>query len=436
MTESSINQKLKESGIEWVGLIPSSWRVVKNNRLFQISKTIVGDAWEDTQLLSLTKNGIVQKNINDGGGKQPDSFSTYQLVEKNDLVLCLFDIDVSAVFSGRSNYSGMISPAYKVIKCTDIIIPEYAEWWFSAVNSGRYYLMYTKSLRQTIDNDNFGNILTLVPPLEEQRRIANYLNARCKKIDELIREAEESIAEYIELKQAVIYEKVIGGLDESVPMKESGMDFVGRIPEKWEVRRFIYSNRVRGRLGWKGLKADEYVDEGYPFLSAFNIVNNHLSWDELNYITKERYDESPEIMLSVGDIVLVKDGAGIGKCARIDELPMGEATVNSSLAVITPNDDIYYKYEYYYFMSPVFQNIIARLKNGMGVPHLTQEAMKEIYIPVPPMDEQIRIAEYLDEHIFELDYLINEKNELIKDLMAYKTALVYETVTGKLRKEE
>lgn len=424
---------MKESGIEWVGLIPDDWKIAKNNRLFNISKQLVNGNWKNTQLLSLTKSGIIEKNINDGGGKQPESFGTYQYVEKDDIVLCLFDIDVSAVFSDRSKYDGMISPAYRVMKCTDAILPVYAKWWFDAVNIGRYYLIYTKSLRKTIDADGFGNILTVVPPLSEQQAIADYLDETCSQIDEIITEAKESIDEYKELKQSVIFEAVTKGLDKDIEMKNSEVEGMGFIPKKWSVVRFMKVNYVRARLGWKGLKAEEYVDVGYPFLAAYHIVNNHLCWESLNCITKERYDESPEIKLSIGDLVLVKDGAGIGKCARIDEMPLGEATVNSSLSVITPNKLLDYRYEYYYFMSPLFQNIIARLKNGMGVPHLTQESMKDIYLPLPSKKEQQAIADYLDNKVVELDSLITEKESLINDLEAYKKSLIYEVVTGKRR---
>ena len=424
---------MKESGIEWVGLIPDDWKIAKNNRLFNISKQLVNGNWKNTQLLSLTKSGIIEKNINDGGGKQPESFGTYQYVEKDDIVLCLFDIDVSAVFSDRSKYDGMISPAYRVMKCTDAILPVYAKWWFDAVNIGRYYLIYTKSLRKTIDADGFGNILTVVPPLSEQQAIADYLDETCSQIDEIITEAKESIDEYKELKQSVIFEAVTKGLDKDIEMKNSEVEGMGFIPKKWSVVRFMKVNYVRARLGWKGLKAEEYVDVGYPFLAAYHIVNNHLCWESLNCITKERYDESPEIKLSIGDLVLVKDGAGIGKCARIDEMQLGEATVNSSLSVITPNKLLDYRYEYYYFMSPLFQNIIARLKNGMGVPHLTQESMKDIYLPLPSKKEQQAIADYLDNKVVELDSLITEKESLINDLEAYKKSRIYEVVTGKRR---
>lgn len=237
---------MKESGIEWVGLIPDDWKIAKNNRLFNISKQLVNENWKNTQLLSLTKSGIIEKNINDGGGKQPESFGTYQYVEKDDIVLCLFDIDVSAVFSDRSKYDGMISPAYRVMKCTDAILPVYAKWWFDAVNIGRYYLIYTKSLRKTIDADGFGNILTVVPPLSEQETIADYLDETCSKIDEIIAEAKASIDEYENLRQSIIYEILTKGPDDNVEMKDSGVEWIGKVPSHWMIGKVKYGTTKVG----------------------------------------------------------------------------------------------------------------------------------------------------------------------------------------------
>lgn len=303
------------------------------------------------------------------------------------------------------------------------------------------YVIENMNLGESIDKttiphiyfSSYGNNYIPYPSPDEQQAIANYLDEICSKIDEIIAEAKASIDKYKELKQAVIFEVVTKGLDKNVEMKDSGVEWMGVIPSKWSVVRFMKVNYVRARLGWKGLKAEEYVDVGYPFLAAYHIVNSHLCWENMNCITQERYEESPEIKLSIGDLVLVKDGAGIGKCARIDDMPLGEATVNSSLSVITPNELLDYRYEYYYFMSPLFQNIIARLKNGMGVPHLTQESMKDIYLPLPSKKEQKAIADYLDNKVVELDSLIAEKESLINDLEAYKKSLIYEVVTGKRR---
>ena len=270
-----------------------------------------------------------------------------------------------------------------------------------------------------------------LPPIGEQQRIAEFLDVKCREIDGLITLQEQMIAQLTDYKQSVITEIVTKGLIPDAQLVPSGIDWIAVIPKGWKNVRFYYSNWIRGRLGWKGLKSEEYTESGYPFLSAFNIINNKLDWSDINYINQERYDESPEIKLKVGDILLVKDGAGIGKCARIDELPLGESTVNSSLAVITPKAFLNYKYLYYYLQSNSFWSIINLLLVGMGVPHLTQTNMKNIKMPLPPLEEQVVIAEYLDAKCGEIDRLIETKRQKIETLKEYKKSVIYEAVTGK-----
>ena len=137
-------------------------------------------------------------------------------------------------------------------------------------------------------------------------------------------------------------------------------------------------------------------------------------------------------MLKKGDIVLVKDGAGIGKCAKIDNLPHGTATTNGSLAVITPTfGKLDYNYLYFYLQSAMFQNYILRIMNGMGVPHLSQEELRKIKIPFPPIDEQIEIAKYLEKKQSDIDMAILEKIKQLDALKQYKRSFIFEYVTGK-----
>lgn len=423
---------MKESGIEWVGLIPDTWSVIPNKYVMHKEKNLC-KKWTGEEVMSLTMNGVIVRDLQNPTGKMPATFDGYQYIEDGDLLMCLFDIDVTPRCVGKVTYDGVTSPAYSNFKVHDNASRDYFYYYYLMVDNTKELLHLAKNLRHSFTEEQLGQLKVPMPPLSEQKVIADYLDETCSQIDEIIVEAKKSIDEYKELKQSVIFEAVTKGLDKDVEMKNSEVKGMGFIPKKWSVVRFMKVNYVRARLGWKGLKAEEYVDVGYPFLAAYHIVNNHLCWESLNCITKERYDESPEIKLSIGDLVLVKDGAGIGKCARIDEMPLGEATVNSSLSVITPNKLLDYRYEYYYFMSPLFQNIIARLKNGMGVPHLTQESMKDIYLPLPSKKEQRAIADYLDNKVVELDSLITEKESLINDLEAYKKSMIYEVVTGKRR---
>ena len=154
----------------------------------------------------------------------------------------------------------------------------------------------------------------------------------------------------------------------------------------------------------------------------------------LNYITQERYDESPEIKLNIGDVLLVKDGAGVGKSARVDSLPCGGTAPNSSIGVITPYNSMSYRYVCYYIQSPVFSNFVGLLYNGMGVPHLTQEILKTIRILMPPLDEQQSICDYLDEKCAEFDTIKSDIQSQIEALEEYKKSLVFRVVSKGIKK--
>ena len=286
-------------------------------------------------------------------------------------------------------------------------------------------------IRINLRQDKLACCDIIIPSRLEQDRIADYLDEKCGEIDSLIGLQEQMIEKLKAYRQSVITEAVTKGLDPNAKLVPSGIDWVGDMPERWAIGRFYFLNWIRARLGWRGLKAEEYTETGFPFLSAFNIINNRLDWSNINFINQERYDESPEIKLNIGDVLLVKDGAGIGKCARIDELPYGPATVNGSLAVITPNKELHYKFLYYYLQSNPFWHIINLLLVGMGVPHLTQTNMKSIYMPLPIVEEQQSIASYLDEKCSDIDRLIGLKQQKIELLKDYKKSVIFEAVTGK-----
>ena len=424
---------MKESGIEWVGLIPDDWKIAKNNRLFNISKQLVNENWKNTQLLSLTKSGIIEKNINDGGGKQPESFGTYQYVEKDDIVLCLFDIDVSAVFSDRSKYDGMISPAYRVMKCTDAILPVYAKWWFDAVNIGRYYLIYTKSLRKTIDADGFGNILTVVPPLSEQETIADYLDETCSKIDEIIAEAKASIDEYENLRQSIIYEILTKGPDDNVEMKDSGVEWIGKVPSHWMIGKVKYGTTKVGSGKTPKGGTEVYMTSGVMFLRSQNIYNDGLRLDNPYYISEEIDEEMKNTRVQKNDVLLNITGGSIGRCCIFDgSIP--NANVNQHVCIIRVNSSVFLpEYMHLFWISPIGQISIKSYQTGGNREGMSAEAIKNTPIPIIPIGEQRRIVDLIKPKIDDFNSLISEKESLINDLEAYKKSLIYEVVTGKRR---
>lgn len=419
--------KLKDSGIPWIGAIPEHWNASKIGQLYDNRYERVSD--KDFEPLSVTMQGILPQLET---AAKTDDGDNRKLVKKGDFAI-----------NSRSDRRGScgISPQDGSVSLINLILAprtsmnaDYYNWLFhTSLFADEFYSWGHGIVADlwTTRWQEMKNIAIPVPPLEEQERIAAWLDDKCGEIDELIDVEQQMISELEAYRQAVITEAVTHGLNPDVTTKQTSIEGIDGIPEAWSEANLLKVIYLRARLGWRGLKAEEYVEDGYPFLSAFNIVNNQLLWENLNFINQQRYDESPEIKLSVRDILIVKDGAGIGKCARVDSLPLGESTVNSSLGVITVSDRLFYSYLFYFFLSSPFQNNVYLLKNGMGVPHLTQENLKSVRIPLPPISEQQEIAQYLDAKCAEIDELINVKQEKVETLKQYRQSLIFEAVTGK-----
>lgn len=438
----------KDSGVKWLGEIPSHWEVEPFGKHFSFRKGLpitkanlidsgeavisYGQIHAKENLGTTLSESLVRYVSRDYLKSHPQC-----LLTKDDFVFA----DTSEDIGGSGNFVYNDFPAnifagYHTIvaKQSGLYNPSYYAYLFksecwrnhvrSLVNGVKVYSIGRKQLKS-----NF----LLFPSYKEQDAIVRYLDAATSKIDKAIAMQQKMIDLLNERKQIIIQNAVTKGLDENVEMKDSGDRWIGLFPSSWTTRRLNFSSWIRARLGWKGLKASEYVDNGYPFLSAFNIVNDKIKWENLNFINKYRYDESPEIKLSVGDILLVKDGAGIGKCARIDELPCGESTANGSLAVITANYFVDYRYLYYFMISKSFKDHTELLINGMGVPHFTQGEMKKIVIPIPPKSEQQAIVAYLDKQMQRFDSAISNCQRQISLLQERKQIIINEVVTGKVK---
>lgn len=427
-------REYKESGVKWLGEIPSHWEVVPLRKYLKINTR---RNMPEAQLLSVTREeGVIVRNVEskeENHNYIPDDLSNYKYVQRGQFVINKMKSWQGSY--GVSNYDGIVSPAYFVY---DLNYPN-KDYFNIAIRSrmfSPFFSKYSKGIRVDqwdLTPEALKIIPFLEPPKAEQDAIVRYLDTATSEIDKAIAMQQKMIDLLNERKQIIIQNAVTKGLDENVEMKESGVEFVNEIPHNWSTRRLKFSAWIRARLGWKGLKASEYVENGYPFLSAFNIENDHMKWNNLNFINKYRYDESPEIKLKIGDLLLVKDGAGIGKCARIDELPYGESTANGSLAVITSYDMLDYRYLYYFMVSKSFKDHTELLINGMGVPHFTQGEMKKIVMPVPPQAEQQQIVTYLDSKMQRFDTAISNCQRQITLLQERKQIIINEVVTGKVR---
>lgn len=411
-------REMKDSGISWVGEIPKEWSVWRNKYIFKITKDIVLPS-KNYQLLSLTTTGIKEKDENDNGGKVPENYDGYQIVKENDLVMCLFDLDCSAVFSGLSPYNGMISPAYKVLKVKKRIANEqYYRYWFNYVGSKRFYKQYSKSLRFTLNADEFNRLFSLLPPLAEQQRIAEFLDRECGKIDGLKADIQAQIDTLEQYKRSVITEAVTHGLDKSAPMKDSGVDYIDKIKSDWEITKigFVCSKLTRG------FSAEE------PALICSNNGSVMLR-DEEKACGKMVSEDNAMQGIHIGDIAI----HGMDTWHGAIGFSKIKGKITRVVHVCDSTEDK--RFIVYYLKSLAYQNVYKLISNGVRgntSDFRSWDKVKDIYICLPATKkEENEICDYLDVQCENIDMIIADKKSQIETLEAYKKSVIYEYVTGK-----
>lgn len=212
-------------------------------------------------------------------------------------------------------------------------------------------------------------------------------------------------------------------------MKDSGIEWIGEIPEDWKYARIKYNYYLKGRIGWQGLKANEFIDEGPYLVTGTDFKQGRVNWDTCYHISQERYDEAPEIHVETDDLLITKDGT-VGKVAYIDDKPE-KVSLNSHLLIIRPTNDAYCnKFLFWVIQSRVFDLYNGLSQNGTIMASLSQEKISGFSYAIPPLfAEQERLASYLDSKCSKIDNIIAKQQQLIEKLKEYKQAVITETVT-------
>lgn len=417
-------REMKDSGIGWIKKIPGNWNLIRNKYNFTLSKYIIGSKWCETQLLSLTKNGV--KEINDGEqtGKVPASLSTYQKVAKNDIIMCLFDLDCSAVFSGKSNYDGMISPAYKCFKCNESLNPEYVDFYFRTVFDDRKYMRYSKNVRYSLASDEFLDLPILVPPIDEQKRIAAYLDEQCKKIDEIMIDIQSQIDTLEDYKKSVISEAVTKGLDPDAVMKDSGISYIGYTPSSWNIRRLKYILQERNERSVDGSEELLSVSQYYGVIpSSENKVRTMQAESLVGY--KKVY---------TGDLVFNKLNPGLARFGSSEY----DGITSPDFAVYVCNGECNAQFLQYLLKT---NRYVASFKGigcgvGDGFARLYTPQLYNFFVSLPPKNELLKICKFIDDKCSQIDSIIEDKKAQLETIENYKKSLIYEYVTGKKKVPE
>lgn len=427
-----MTREMKNSGIEWIGQIPADWEITKHKYVMYKVKDIC-DKYNNEDILSLTMGGVIKRDLDNPTGKMPASFDGYQRVYTGNLLMCLFDIDVTPRCIGYIRDNGLTSPAYSqyVVNKGNA---QYYDYLLRMIDDNKCFLHLSKNLRSSLTDENFGAILTVAPPEEEQQKIVEFLDEKIPEIDKMIAETKSSIESYKEYKQSIITEAVTKGLNKNVQMKDSGIEWIGEIPADWEVRKMkSFSKMISKGTTPKDMKTE--IDKEYciRYLKSENIVSNNLSLEPEFSITEETNEELKRSQLEKDDILFVIAGASIGKTAIVPEefLP---ANTNQAVSFIRLEKDFldYKKYIWYFLQSRILPTVIALYSVQSAQPNLSMENLGNIKLAISKNKAEIfEIVNYLDEKMGEIDNLIFEKEVLVSNLEEYKKSLIYEYVTGK-----
>ena len=228
-------REMKDSGIAWVTTIPKSWETMANKYIMKKIKHI-NPVYHDEDILSLTVNGVIVRDL-DAGGKMPTSFDGYQFLYPGNLLMCLFDYDVTPRCIGLIKNTGVTSPAYSQFVMNKGFDAAYYYYYYLMVDHTKAILHLAKNLRHSFTEEQLGMISVPVPSFPEQQRIAAFLDVKCTEINRIAERVQKEIDVLEEYRRSVIVETVIKGLDPSAAMKNSGIDYVGSIPKHWNIHR-------------------------------------------------------------------------------------------------------------------------------------------------------------------------------------------------------
>ena len=424
----------KDSGIEWLGEIPRDWNTIQVGRLYTRNKRT---GFVDKELLSVYRDyGVIPKSSRDDNNNKPsDDLSPYQLVKPDDLVMNKMKAWQGSI--AISEYEGIVSPAYFVYepnsKLFDLAFPRYVHYLLRNPIYITQYLSRSKGIRVNqwdLDPDEFRKIELLLPSKDEQSKISEFLDFETAQIDTLIEKQQTLIQLLKEKRQAVISHAVTKGLNPDAPMKDSGVEWLGEVPEHWTIIQLKHACDL--------LKDGTHlppprVDVGIPLLSVRNVVNGKFIFrDDDSQISERDYNQlSKSFTPQTGDVLLAIVGGTLGKAAVVEN--MNNFHIQRSLAIFRTNQlKINNYFLNFLFNSQGFQSLLWENAGFSAQPGIYLGTLSNFLIPMPSLSEQIEITNFLNGKVYAFDNLINKAEQAIQLMQERRTALISAAVTGKI----
>ena len=411
-------RKMKDSGVEWLGEVPAEWGVVPGKRILMLLQRPVEDG---DGVVTCFRDGEVTLRAN----RRTEGFTIalkeigYQGVEPGDLVV--HGMDGFAGSIGISDSRGKASPVLHVMGSDQN--KRFLMYYMRGLAYRDVYMALSDGIRVRSCNlswKKIGNLPFALPPLPVQSRIADYLDEKCAEVDRAVSAAENSIEEYKAYKNSVVFQAATKGLDVDVPMRDSGVEWLGEIPVGWKItpikHLFYISKTIAGRTGFDVLSITQ---QGLK-VKDIKSGEGQLASDYSHYQIVEPGDFAMNHMDLLTGWIDLSDKTGV--------------TSPDYRVFKTRTDDVdkhyYLRVFQHYYSARVFYGFCKGI-SSKGRWRLPADAFRSIQVPLPPLSEQCRIANYLDEKCAQIDRAVSAKQAIIADLKAYKQSLIFEAVTGK-----
>ncbi|EIO2937195.1 restriction endonuclease subunit S [Vibrio cholerae] len=423
-----------DSGYEWIGEIPLHWDLVKLGSC--LSPVSVKNCSE-LPLLSITREqGVIERDVDDQESNHnfiPDDLSGYKKLEKGQ-----FGMNKMKAWQGSygvSKFTGIVSPAYFVFDFTKAINPEFFNW---AIRSKLYISFFGSASdgvrigQWDLSKTRMKVIPFVLPSEEEQSLIANFLDKKATQINDAIAIKEQQINLLKERKQIIIQQAVTQGLDPNVPMKDSGVDWIGKIPAHWDT---LQSKRVFLCKGGFAFPSQSFIETGIPVLRISNIQDSSISTKGMVYVDQATPKILREFKTSPGDLIFCMTGAGLGKVGILPD-DLDGALINQRVGRIDVNGKLLDKrFAFYVLTSLGYQKNIRMLGAGLtdNFPNISSEQIASIEMAIPPIECQIKIVEKISEDLKSIDDSIGLFSKQIDIFKEYKTSLINSAVTGKIK---
>lgn len=420
----------KKSEVVWLGKVPGHWKIIKSKRIL-VESSIKG--FPDEDLLAATQTlGVVPKSVY---GKTTvtatKNFETLKLVEKGDFVISLRSFQGGIEYA---HYRGIISPAYTILKPQKTVVHNYYRYLLKSKRyiSGLTLLVTGIREGQNIDTGKFKDSYLPLPSKSEQTVIANFLDYKLEKIDRFIKKKKQLIELLTEQKAVIVNQAVTKGVNPHAKLKPSGIEWLGDIPEQWEVKRLKYIGKI---INGYSFKSHLFKDKGVKVLKITNIQPMHIDWDETSYVDEKYYREFEKFRIKKNDLVfaltrpIIK--AGI-KAAFIksDE----KILINQRNAVFSLEDEnTITEWIYYVLLDKSFEKRFEKeIDFTNQQPNISSKDIENIEFPIPSLVEQTQVVRHIETTTSKINKTISIIEKEIALVEEYKMALIAEAVTGKI----